>query len=150
MAKRRTRSSSPNIPAETLERARRQAMIERGELPPDPEPVASPAPVETPAPPISAVPSDAASVPRTTNPYRTTTASQRRAATRARTGQGTRQPAALTQEQIAELLHNPTRTVSEDELRRDYGYVLADIRNMGALALALIVLLIALAQVLPR
>jgi hypothetical protein len=51
---------------------------------------------------------------------------------------------------INELLHNPTKVVTEDQLRSEYGYVLADIRGMFALAAGLIVLLIALAMLLPR
>lgn len=53
-------------------------------------------------------------------------------------------------EVIAELLENPTITVTEEELRRDYSYVLADLRSMGVLAAALIVTLVLLAQFLPK
>ncbi|GEM_PF-914387 len=56
----------------------------------------------------------------------------------------------LDQDKITELLHNPTRFVSEDELRQEYSYVIADIRSMGILTGSLIVLMIVLAQILPR
>ncbi|PJF25863.1 MAG: hypothetical protein CUN53_10620 [Phototrophicales bacterium] len=49
----------------------------------------------------------------------------------------------------AYLLAHPTRIVSEDDLRRDYTYVINDLRSMGLLAMALVVLLVVLAQVLP-
>jgi hypothetical protein len=49
----------------------------------------------------------------------------------------------------AYLLAHPTKIVSEDELRREYAYVISDLRGMGLLAAALVVLLIALAQILP-
>ena len=51
---------------------------------------------------------------------------------------------------IADILAHPTKQVSEEELRQEYSYVLSDLRNMGLLALSLIVLLIILAQVLPK
>jgi hypothetical protein len=167
MAKRRNRSGV-NLPQETLERARRQAAIERGELPPD-EPEAAPeAPVTPPAPKAKVSTADApTSRPRPAatgtgaNPYRTTSASQRRAladaqgrAPRRMSTSGTatreRKTDQLDHEQIAHILANPTRVVTEDELRAQYGYVLADIRNMGLLAVGLIVALVVLAQVLPR
>jgi hypothetical protein len=56
----------------------------------------------------------------------------------------------LSQDVINELLYNPTMTVTEDQLRSEYGYVLTDIRGMFILAAGLIVLLFALATLLPR
>ncbi|MDZ4766120.1 MAG: hypothetical protein SGI73_16390 [Chloroflexota bacterium] len=50
----------------------------------------------------------------------------------------------------AQLLEHPTKFVSEDELRTAYTYVLRDLRSMGVLAAGLIILLVVLAQVLPR
>jgi hypothetical protein len=47
---------------------------------------------------------------------------------------------------IRDLLENPTKTVSESQLREDYQHVLVDLRNMGVLAAALMVLLVILAQ----
>ncbi len=54
----------------------------------------------------------------------------------------------LTQEEIAEGLANPVRQVSEEELRAQYGYVIADLRSMGILALGLFVLMILAALLL--
>jgi hypothetical protein len=56
----------------------------------------------------------------------------------------------LSQQVITELLAHPTKTVTEGELRKDYGYVIADLRSMGILAVALIITLVALAQILPK
>ncbi|MBE0689434.1 MAG: hypothetical protein IH587_04860 [Anaerolineae bacterium] len=94
------------------------------------------------------------------NPYRTVSASERRARRQARTG-GSRPVAAaaapsgqthevIPQDIVTEMLHNPTKTVTEDQLRNEYGYVLTDIRNTFLLALGLIVLLVVLAAVLPH
>ena len=48
----------------------------------------------------------------------------------------------LDAEYVAELLRNPTKVVTEDDLRADYGFVIRDLRNMGILAAALFVALI--------
>lgn len=53
----------------------------------------------------------------------------------------------MDQSEIAYLLAHPTKEVSEEQLHEEYGYVLADLRNMGLLAAALFVGLILLAQV---
>ena len=57
---------------------------------------------------------------------------------------------ALTAEDISQLLANPTKTVTEAELRAQYGFVLRDLRNMGMLAGASFLFLIALAVLLPH
>lgn len=49
---------------------------------------------------------------------------------------------------IRSRLANPTRFVTEAELRAEYGYVIKDLRIMGALAGALIVVLFVLERVL--
>ncbi|MCY3781981.1 MAG: hypothetical protein OXG78_16830 [Chloroflexi bacterium] len=46
---------------------------------------------------------------------------------------------ALDGEYIAELLANPTKVVTEDDLRADYGFVIKDLRNMGILAAGLFI-----------
>ncbi|MEP7293255.1 MAG: hypothetical protein ABI835_15835 [Chloroflexota bacterium] len=56
----------------------------------------------------------------------------------------------LRAEIVSELLSHPTITVTEDELRRDYSYVLTDLRSMAILSAGLIVFLVVLAQVLPK
>ena len=52
----------------------------------------------------------------------------------------------LDSEAMEEMLANPTKFVTEEELRGEYNYVLLDLRNMGMLAAALMVLLVGLAQ----
>lgn len=143
MSKRRNREGAPNLPQETLERARRQAAIDRGELPPEP----APEPIEEVAKPAVT----------TANPYRTVAASQRRVVTSARrpggsrvAGARNRREAELDSETISELLDNPTIFVTEAELKAEYSFVVADLRNMFMLAAGLMVLLVVLATVLPR
>lgn len=138
MSKRKNRAGGPSIPRETLERARRQAGLEQAsDSAPEPEPEPE--------------------VPAAENPFRTISASQRRAQRAVRSGGRTSEPSRRTraadkldQESVAHLLHNPTRFVSEEELRRDYSYVLSDLRSMGLLAAGLVALLVVLAQVLPK
>lgn len=106
----------------------------------------------------------------TVNPYATRTAAQRRAerAVISRSGQVSTltssaaaprthsaereqvKQAQLDAERVAYLLENPTKTVSPEVLKAEYGYVIADLRNMFLLAGALVILLIALAVILPR
>ena len=55
---------------------------------------------------------------------------------------------ALDAEFVAERLANPTKVVSEEDLRADYGFVIKDLRNMGILAAVLFVALIIVSLVL--
>ncbi len=55
---------------------------------------------------------------------------------------------ALEAEYIADLLANPTKVVTEDDLRADYGFVIKDLRNMGMLAAGLFIALIIVSLVL--
>lgn len=169
MSKRRNRKKQPNrpnLPSETLERARRQAAIDRGELPPEPaQPEAEAAAEPEPAPPEPArepePEPDTAEPAAVDNPYRIVSARERRARSGRRSDDGTvrrrrrtggsgqsEKKDVLDGETVAYLLHNPTKIVSEDELRADYGYVMADLRSMGLLAAVLFVTLIALALLL--
>ncbi len=45
-------------------------------------------------------------------------------------------------EYVAERLANPTKVVTEDDLRADYGFVIKDLRNMGILAAVLFIALV--------
>jgi hypothetical protein len=92
-----------------------------------------------------------------TNPFSTVSASKRRTERAVRSGR----PApsittsksnkhSLDQAMIADILAHPTIAVTEEELRKEYSYVLTDIRSMGLLAASLLVLLVVLAQVLPK
>lgn len=89
------------------------------------------------------------------NPFGTVSAAQRRAERRTTTrssGSTVRSSdsAVLSSEKVAELLENPTKIVTEAELRQQYSYVERDLRNMGVLALGLVVFLVLLATFLPR
>jgi hypothetical protein len=47
---------------------------------------------------------------------------------------------------VQEMLAHPTKFVTEQELRDEYGYVLNDLKSMGMLSAVLVVVLILLAQ----
>ncbi len=139
MSKRR-KSNQPNIPEETLRRARQEAGLE----PPDPPaadavetPPAAPAPI--PAPP----PRAAASARR--EPAR---AAGDSAARRRKRRSDKVSYEEMSHEEVMHLLDNPTRSVSEAELRAQYGYVLRDLRSMFVLAAALFVVMIVAAAIL--
>jgi hypothetical protein len=125
VSKRKNRGSE--IPKETLERARQQAEQE-----------APKAEVPTPAPAVTRA-ARAASVSSRAPLNRASTVRKR-----------VRGEEKLSPEQVAKMLANPTKEVTEEDLRQQYGYVLADLRSMGILAASLMVALIVLAQILPR
>ncbi len=80
--------------------------------------------------------------------YSARSARERRATRSA--GSARRSSGELSQEVINEMLENPTIEVSEDELRKEYGFVIADLRSMALLSIGLIVALVALAEILPK
>lgn len=114
----RRRNRRPNLPQDTLARARREAGL--GEAP---------------------AAADGAQARRRSE-------GERGAGRPARRARSLRAGEELTQEEIAERLANPLRQVSEGELRAQYGYVIADLRSMGLLALGLFVLMILAALLL--
>lgn len=124
MAKRRRRK--PNISQTVLEQAR-QGVVDKGdaEAPPARQPEAPAAAAATPKPP-----------PR------------RRRALQAAQLERRKDEGALDGDYVAELLANPTKIVSEDDLRADYGFVIKDLRNMGILAAGLFIALIIVSLVL--
>lgn len=125
MAKRRRRK--PNISQAVLEQARQGAVD--GGSPADPAPEASaPEAAQAAAPPKQ--------LPR------------RRRALQAAQLERRKDEGTLDAEYVAELLANPTKVVSEDDLRADYGFVIRDLRNMGVLAAALFIALIIVSLVL--
>ncbi len=161
MSKRRSKSKSPNIPLETLERARRQAAGEAvdAQVPSRTE-QESAAPADTNT--LEKVPGSAASTPSVSRSSTSRAerraqqgvgaAQRRRSSTQAAIEARQRRRVAnkdeLTHEQIEEILMNPTKTVTEETLHEAYGYVLTDLRNMGVLAALLFVVLIAAALVI--
>ncbi len=51
---------------------------------------------------------------------------------------------------VSNMLEHPTIVVTEDDLRKEYGYVVSDLRSMAITAVALIAALVVLAQLLPK
>lgn len=131
MAKRRRSSKKPNLPQSTLERARRQA--EGTE-----EPSADSAVEEQLKKAEAATPE---------KPKAASAESRRRKVNPAQL-ERSRQRGELTHEMIENMLHNPTVTVTQEQLSEDYQHVLFDLRNMGILAAALFVVLVLLAQLI--
>jgi hypothetical protein len=135
VSKRRSRkSSSADLPAETLARARREAGLEPA------EPVA-PADEELEVVEEMDEPVLVAAAPRRAEPMPPVQRRKRRK-------DKVIDVSEMSQAEIAERLANPTKTVSEEELRQQYSYVIADLRSMGLLAGGLFVFLIVIAQVL--
>ena len=128
------RRNQPNLPEETLRRARRAA----GLLPE--EEAAAETPPEAPEAVVAgAITEDEEDDSR---------AAKRAARRRRRLDRATETARAeekMDAAEIAERLRAPTRTVSEGELRAAYSYVLRDLRSMGILAAALIGALVLLA-----
>ena len=125
MAKRRRKK--PNISKAVLEQAR-QGAVDQGQE--------SATPAE--APDANA---EAAAVPAPR-------ARRRRRELQAAKLERRKDEGGLDAEAVADLLANPTREVSEEQLRADYGFVIKDLRNMGILAAALFVALVATALVI--
>jgi hypothetical protein len=144
MSKRRSRKQkAPNLPEETLARARQQAQLPAEETETDEiddvEVVAEP--VQPVAKPKAAAPARKES--KTAASETAVSQAKRRRSARER---GERKDKPLTSLEIAELLEHPTKTVTEEELSEQYGYVIADLRSMAILAAVLVVMLIVLAQ----
>lgn len=136
MSKRRNRDRQPNIPMDTLQRAREQAGLPTtASESPTPAPVAETPTVE--APVQSFTPNASAGALAT---RRRTVGSAKLDSAKKR---GTSD-----QDKIKYLLENPTKIVTEEELRREYFHVLIDLRNMALLAAVLIAVLVILAQVI--
>ncbi len=49
---------------------------------------------------------------------------------------------------VAEMLANPTKIVTDEDLKADYGFVIKDLRNMGILAVVLFICLVGTALVI--
>jgi hypothetical protein len=144
MARRKT--SKPNLPADTLARARAQADEENDAAP------SADLPEATTAEPVMdelIVVEEAAPVmaqrPARPRPARTSTSKRLQQAQAERQ----KKKAALEPETIKEMLLNPTRFPSAQELARDYAFVVKDLRNMFVLSIVLVIFLVALAGLLP-
>ncbi len=125
MAKRRRRK--PNISQTVLDQAR-QGVADAGSA--------------------EAAPARASSQPAATSPAAPPKPPRRRRALQSAQLERRKDEGALDAGYVAELLANPTKVVSEDDLRADYGFVIKDLRNMGILAAGLFIALIIVSLVL--
>jgi hypothetical protein len=142
MSKRKNRSRTPNLPEETLARARQQAGLEPTEPETvETEEVISSAPVAKPEPVRAQTAAPSSQI-------RETSRRESRRRENKAVQYTARKAKPLTSEEIAELLENPTKEVSEDELKQQYSYVLADLRSMGVLAAVLMIGLVIVARFL--
>lgn len=130
--KNRNKSGAPNLPQETLERARREAGLEVDDTPEDEAEAVADEVIDEIEPVL----------PRRRSAM---DAPPRPAASRRRRKEVAYEE--MTHEEIMERLANPTKVVTEAELQRDYQYVIADLRSMALLAAALFIALIVVAQV---
>jgi hypothetical protein len=121
MAKRRRNGKKPNLPKDVLARARKQAGVEE-----DVKETSS-----------TGGKSDAAE----TSSVSEKVARRRKMSTVQL--ERNRQRGELTNEMVEDVLANPTKFVSSEELQDEYKHVLVDLRNMGILAAVLIATLIA-------
>ena len=140
MAKRSKRRSqkTPNLPQSAIDRARRQI---KGELEEGEDTAPEQQVVEEVEDDMPAAQNDALdlSAPRR---------DRRRERARSEPIQYSRRnkKEELTSAEVADILANPTKFVTEEELRAEYHHVIADLRSMGLLAAALMVALVVLAQ----
>jgi hypothetical protein len=141
MSKRKNRTTSPNIPQATLDRARQQIS---GDTPVPPAAPVEEAAVEAKVEPVTqANPAPRPSAARVS-------ASSNRARSNRRTqpaqAKGGRKEAMGTDIVRNRLMH-PTRVVTENQLREEYGYVMRDLRMIGFISIAMIVLMVVVAQI---
>lgn len=152
MSKRKNRNRKPNLPKATLERARLQAEgvdvdeLAQQEQEEEASQAEEAAPAVTEAAPPAAKTEAPASAPVTRRtPRREDRGARRRVArTPGMTYSQRKNKDELDQETIRHLLAHPTKQVSEEELRRDYSYVLNDIRSMLILTVFMVTLMIVL------
>ena len=135
MSKRKNRNQSPNIPQSTLERARQQ-------LGGDAEQVAAVEPT---------VEKAAAVVEKAEVAARPVV--ERRAVRPARPAGSPARAAKHKEDKhdmayIRARLANPTRVVTEDQLKQEYGYVIKDLRWMGGLAAIMVIALVVIEKLL--
>lgn len=146
MAKKKTTTSGQRLNRELLERARQQARaIEAEEAE---EAAADETEVEI---DVEASLAEAAESVRR-EPVRATAAgAARRSSTAKRLREKNQESRrkTMTGDEISEILANPTKFVSEAELREQYGFVLKDLRSMALLAGASFFFLVVLAVLLP-
>ena len=137
MSKRKNRNQSPNIPQSTLDRARQQ-------LGQTEEPIAAEPEVKV---------EKAARVVEKAQPVVAARPAVERRPRPARTGTGTARTTSRKEDKhdisyIRQRLANPTRMVSEAELKAEYSYVMTDLRTMGILATILVIALVVIEKII--
>lgn len=143
MSKRRSKKNkSPNLPESTLARARRQVSNETNEEPEVNEDVEATL-ADDEASDAEKLAAAELALARMEQQKRI----RERKRVQNKQNAETRTQGTLDQDYIQERLMNPTKEVSEAELRENYGFVLTDLRNMLGLAVGLMVFLVILAQV---
>ena len=136
MSKRRTRERQPNIPTDALQRAREQAGL------------LTPAETDIPAAPVAEVEAPVEAAQRFTPTASAGSVATRRRKVGSAQLDSAKRRGQTDQDKIKYMLENPTKIVTEEELRKEYSHVLVDLRNMGLLAAVLIGILVILAQVI--
>jgi hypothetical protein len=146
MSKRRNRKGTPNIPQDMLERARRQIAEQEATAAESSEPNAMATPIaETQADePATRDPAETRGTVHT--PVQKVRPRRREGVEAVRLGEKKFDP--NDPEQVRRLLESPTKVVTEDELRREYSYVVSDLKGMAILAAGLFIALVILAQLL--
>lgn len=127
------KSSKPNIPDEVIERARKQAA---GEID---ENTSNKAATD-----VATAERARRRAERRAERNRSSTPTSSSFAERRKQQKSDR----MRSDSIQTMLANPTKFVTQEELRAEYGHVVTDIRNMFALAGVLMVALIIIAQVI--
>ncbi|MGJ3240658.1 MAG: hypothetical protein ACFE0Q_18260 [Anaerolineae bacterium] len=133
MAKRNRKKNKPNLPDSVLARARRNAGVA------EPEPQVDEG---------NQAVDDASTEDNPETKTVTERAARRRKLDTVQL-ERSRKRGELTNELIEEVLHNPTKIVTEEELREDYKHVIADLRNIGLLAALLITMMFSATYFLP-
>jgi hypothetical protein len=141
MSKRKNRNSSPNVPQATLERARQQLA---GDNPVKPVEPVEETPVEAKAEKV-ATDVNLAPAPKVTPSAPRTRSSTTRRRSEPAQSKGARKER-YDPEVVKNRLLNPTRVVTEEQLRQEYGFVIRDLRTIAMIAAAMIALMIVLAQ----
>lgn len=145
MSKRKNRKQSPNLPQDMLERARQQLNEETDGGAEAAEEVVEAAPVVAvpkPTPRPAAAPKAESARPAARP------ASRRRSNLQPVQSRGERRSDKLDSNYIRTRLANPTRVVTEEELRSAYNYVTKDLRSMGILAVVLILAMVVVEKII--
>jgi hypothetical protein len=134
------RSSNQQIVAEEPARPEEQFRVEQSEVaPPSSRPIGGRSTV------AGSNLTKSYNAPRSARERRASNTSRSTAPRRASRGTASIRP-----EIVNNMLENPTIVVTEEDLRKEYGFVLHDLRSMAIVAIALIAALFVLAEVLPK